>query len=441
MAPLPPTYRTFVQPETLPEKKSYPAPKGISQVISPTLYPRHAVFIEQDDRRGLIPVNKLEKAISKALTIFYLFAGRLSPESPGRFSVKDFDKGCLFQVCELPDSFEEYKKNRFGYATVPVDQLMPIHRYTSFDTPLVGVQLTQLQGGQALAYSINHLLADAVPFAGFMSAVAYALRHEKVPPIELYYDWQRPPLKPSPKYDLSIDYPVMKEVPKPVIAMDPGPSMRRVFAIAEDKAEELKRQMKQEVADKEDARISVRDAITAFMYRAIVNARRLKGQCNLVYMVSKRNAHPDKRLLQYFGNYFVPVTVPGKHDELMHSPMSSTAQRIREHVDQVNPEYMDSLEYYLNNVEDPSKVCPPLFQVTAKDVMWSDGSRLVAGYDVGYGKHSNVARSWSNPVPMAMVTMSPNYKGAFEMMVQLEPESMKRLMNDKQVQYYTLGAF
>lgn len=304
MAPLPPVYRTFVQPETLPEKKSYPAPEGVSHVTS-NIYTKHAVFIEEDNRRGLIPVNKLEKAIAKALTIFYLFAGRLSPESPGRFSVKDFDKGCLFQVCELPDSFVEYKKNRFGYATVPVDQLMPIHRYASFDTPLAGVQLTQLQGGQALAYSINHRLADGVPFTGFMSAVAYALRHETVPPIELYYDWQRPQLKPSPKYNHSIDYPVMKEVPIPVMAMDPGPSMKRVFAIDEHKAEELKRQMKQEVADKEDVRISVRDAITAFMYRAIVKARRLKGQCNLVYVVSKRNAHPDKRLLQYFGNYFV----------------------------------------------------------------------------------------------------------------------------------------
>ncbi|CDH51197.1 predicted protein [Lichtheimia corymbifera JMRC:FSU:9682] len=440
MAPLPPVYRTFVQPETLPEKKSYPAPEGVSHVTS-NIYTKHAVFIEEDrSEERLIPVNKLEKAIAKALTIFYLYAGRLSPEPRGRFSVKDFDKGCLFQVCELPDSFEEYKKNRFGYATVPVDQLMPIHRYTSFDTPLVGVQLTQLQGGQALACSITHRLADALPLAEFMSAVAYALRHEKVPPIELYYDWQRPQLKPSPKYNHSIDYPVMNEVPIPVMAMDPGPSMKRVFAIDEHKAEELKRQLKQELPDK-DVRISVRDAITAFMYRAIVKARRLKGQCNLVYVVSKRNAHPDKRLFQYVGNYFVPVTVPGKHDELMHSPISFTAQRIREHVDQVNPEYMDSLEYYLNNVEDPSKVIPPVRRMTAKDVMWSDSSRFVFGYDVGYGKHSSVTRSWSNPAPMAVIQGMPNYKGAFELVVQLDPESMERLMNDKQVQYYTLGAF
>ncbi|KAJ8651238.1 hypothetical protein O0I10_013295, partial [Lichtheimia ornata] len=331
-------------------------------------------------------------------------------------------------------------KNRFGYTTVPVDELMPIHRYASFDTPLVGVQLTQLQGGQALAYSITHRLADGVAFTEFLSAVAYALRNEKVPPIEMYYDWQRPPLKPSPKYDHSIDYPVMKEIPERVMTMDPGPSMKRVIAIAEDKAQELKRQMKQEMADK-DVRISVRDAITAFMYRAIVKARRLKGQCNLVYVVSKRNAHPDKRLLQHFGNYFVAVTVPGKHDEVIHSPMVSIAQRIREHVDKVNPEYMDSLEYYLNNLEDPSKVYPPVHRMTAKDVMWSDGSRFPFGYDVGYGKHSSVTRSWSDPVPMAVVAIAPNYKGAFELVVQLDPESMERLMNDKQVQYYTLGAF
>ncbi|KAJ8656266.1 hypothetical protein O0I10_008060 [Lichtheimia ornata] len=440
MAPLPPIYRTFVQPETLPEKKSYPAPEGVSHVTT-TIYSKYAVFIEQDDRRGLIPVHKLEKAIAKALTKFYLFAGRLSPEPRGRFSIQDFDKGCLFQVCELPDSFEEYKKNRFGYTTVPVDELMPIHRYASFDTPLVGVQLTQLQGGQALAYSISHRLADGVIFARFMSAVAYALRNEEVPPIEMYYDWQRPPLKTSPKYDHSIDYPVMKEkIPKPVMAMDPGPSMKRIIAITEDKAQELKRQMKQEMPNKE-VKISVRDAITAFMYRTIVKARRLKGQCNLIYVVSTRNAHPDKRLQHYFGNYITPITVPGKHDELIHSPVVSTAQRIREHVNKVNPEYMDSLEHYLNNLEDPSKVLPPLSQMTSKDVMWSDGSRFVAGYDVGYGKHSSVARSWSNPMPVALVAMGPNYKGAFELMVQLDPESMERLMNDKQVQYYTLGAF
>ncbi|KAJ8656265.1 hypothetical protein O0I10_008059 [Lichtheimia ornata] len=441
MAPLPPLYRTFVRPETLPEKKSYPAPGGFSQVITPTLYIKYAIFIEQDDQRGLIPIHKLEKAIAKALTLFYLFAGRLTPEPRGRFSIQDFDKGCLFQVCELPDSFEEYKKNHFGYATVPVDELMPIHHCTSFDTPLFGVQLTQLQGGQALSYSLNHRLAEGVALSGFTSALTYALRHDKVPHIEMYYDWQRPPLKPSPKYDHSIDYPVMKEIPKRMAAMDPGPSTKRVFAFAEDKAQELKRQMKQEMPDK-DVRLSVRDAITAFMYRAIVKARRLKGQCNLVYAVSTRHVHPDKRMMQHFGNYFVPTTVPGEHDELIHSPLVSIAQRIREHVGKVNPEYMDSLEYYLNNQEDLTKVSQPVSRMTAKDVIWSDASRYVSDYDFGYGKHCSVTRNWTDPKPMAVVAGMPrNNKGEFELVVQLDPESMERLMNDKQVQYYTLGAF
>ncbi|KAJ8656223.1 hypothetical protein O0I10_008017 [Lichtheimia ornata] len=49
------------------------------------------------------------------------------------------------------------------------------------------------------------------------------------------------------------------------------------------------------------------------------------------------------------------MTVPEQPDTLMHRPMSSTAQRIREQVATVNPEFMNSLKYYLNHVEDPTK--------------------------------------------------------------------------------------
>lgn len=299
MAPLQPTYRTFVAPETLPEKQSYPAPEGISLIVSP-IYTKVVLFTEHDDKRGSIPINKLEKAIAKALSTFYLYAGRLSPESRGRFAVQDFDKGCLFQVCELPDSFEEYKKNRFGYGTVPIADLMPLHFYTSLDAPVMGVQLTQLQGGQAVGFSFLHRLSDGLGDTLFIYAVACALRNEE-PPIQLYYDWERPPLQPNPKYDHSIDYPVLDEMPeREMIDMDQ--SIKRVFAITKPKADELRRQMQQEISNK-DVKLSVRDALTAFMYRAIIKARRIKGQCDLVYVVSKRYAHPDKRMMMHFGNY------------------------------------------------------------------------------------------------------------------------------------------
>ncbi|CDS10951.1 hypothetical protein LRAMOSA03216 [Lichtheimia ramosa] len=440
MSPLPPTYRTYIPPETLPERKIYPAPEGVSSITSP-ITSKIIVFYEQDDTRGgLVPVNKLEEAIAKTLSIFYPFAGRLSPRPRGRFEVQDFDKGCLFQVCELPDSIEEYKKNHFGYTILPIANLVPIHHYTSLELPLLGIQLTQLQGGQALGYSFNHRLSDGVAVTGFIHTMAKFLRGEQVPPFEMYYDWQRPPLHPSPKYNHRIDYPVMKEAFEREITKDPGPNIHRVFPFPIHKAEELKRQIIQEMSDK-DVRISLRDAITAFIYRSIVKARRIKGQCDFVYIVSKRHEHPDKKLQKHFGNYIVGAVIPEKHDELMRRPMSSTAQRVREQVAKVNPEYMDSLEYYLNHVEDPSMVYPPVHRMTRGCVLWSDWSRYVFSVDLGYGKHCGVTRSLLNPVPSALVTMSSERDGIYDVVVQMDPESMERLNNDKQIQYYTLGAF
>ncbi|KAJ8656224.1 hypothetical protein O0I10_008018 [Lichtheimia ornata] len=266
MAPLPPTYHTF------------------------------------DESRGLIPIKTLEKTIGKTLSKLYLYAGRLSPAPRrGRSSVQDFGKGCLFQVCELLDSFQEYKKNRYGYTTVPVGDLMPLDQYASLDTPLLGIQLTQLQGGQVLAFSFLHRMSDGLADATFITCLSCTL-HNEDPPIEMYYDWQRPPFQPSPKYDHSIDYPVMSETYKrPTMKLDHD--MKCIFVIDDDKANELKRQMEQEIQD-HDFNITVRDAVTAFMYRVIVKAKRIKGKCDFVYVVGKRHAHPDKRLLQHFGNYF-----------------------------------------------------------------------------------------------------------------------------------------
>ncbi|CDS10969.1 hypothetical protein LRAMOSA03233 [Lichtheimia ramosa] len=437
MTPLPPTFRTYIPPETLPERKSYPAAEGTSLIMLP-VYAKSVIFFEQDDTRGgRVPVDKLQEAIAKALSIFYPFAGRLSPRPRGRFAVQDFDKGCLFQVCELPDSIQEYKRNHFGYATLPITDLVPLLRYTSLDMPLLGIQLTQLQDGQVLGLSFNHRISDGLAAAGFRATMAQIVRGEQVPPFDMYHDWQRPPLYPSPKYDHSIDYPVMKEIPE---GEDPGPTIQRVFPLPIQHAEELKRQIQHEIPNK-NIQISLRDAIAAFMYRSIVKARRIKGKCDFVYVVSKRHEHPDKRLQQHFGNYIVGAVVPEKHDELMRRPMSSTAQRIREQVAKVNPEYMDSLEYYLNNVQDPSMVSSPRRRMTRGCVIWSDWSRFSYNTDYGYGKSCGVIRNCLNPSPRAVVTMLPKREGLFDLIVQMDPESMLRLQDDEQIQRYTLGAF
>ncbi|CDS10956.1 hypothetical protein LRAMOSA03221 [Lichtheimia ramosa] len=435
--PLLPTYRTYISPEKLPESKSYPAPEGVSP-ITWCLFTEVIVFNEKDDTSGgRVPVNKLQEAIAKTLSAFYLLAGRLSPRSRGRFAVQDFDKGCLFQVCKLPDSIQEYKRNHFGYATVPIADMTPIHHYTSLDIPLMAVQLTQLQDGQAFGYSFHHQICDSLAISQFVSTMAKFLRGEQVPPFEMYYDWQRPPLYPSPKYDHSIDYPVMKKIPE---REDLGPTIMRVFPFPVHKAKELKRRIEQEISNK-NVRISLRNAIAAFMYRSVVKARKIKGKCDLFYVVSKRHEHPDKRLQQHFGNYIVGAVVPAKHDELMRRPMSSTAQRIREQVAKVNPEYMDSLEYYLNNVQDPSMVYSPAQQMTRGCVLWSDLSHFSMSVHLGYGKPCGVTRLCLDSIPITEVAMAPIREGVYDLMVHMEPESMLRLQNDKQIQYYTLGAF
>lgn len=135
------------------------------------------------------------------------------------------------------------------------------------------------------------------------------------------------------------------------------------------------------------------------------------------------------------------AVVPAKHDELMRRPMSSTAQRIREQVAKVNPEYMDSLEYYLNNVQDPSMVYSPAQQMTRGCVLWSDLSHFSMSVHLGYGKPCGVTRLCLDSIPITEVAMAPIREGVYDLMVHMEPESMLRLQNDKQIQYYTLGAF
>ncbi|KAI8139944.1 transferase [Fennellomyces sp. T-0311] len=434
MVRLPPKHREFVQPETLPSQPRFPAPAGISRVVMP-IYTKFVIFFENDENvPNFMPPEYIKRGMARALSSFYLLAGRLLPEDNGRYSVGSFEKGALFQSVLCTESLQACKDTYFSYQKVPIADYVPLHQYNSIDAPLAGIQVNYLRGGVALGFSFHHSITDGLGITAFVTYMSYTARKE-MPLLPVLYDWDREPLRVSPKYDVSKAYPVVDEPPIPQVWN--APSEKRLVVFSLDQAEQLRKAVEAEM-DK-PGKISTRDALTALMHRVVVRARRTKGPCDLVFVTSPRYAHPDKRMRLYFGNYIVNVCIPDTPKDLLSRKLSDSALRIRERVNSVDIEYVETLENYLNQIDDTSCILTPVRAFQRTHVGWTDWSRFTADLDFGYGKIVGF-RSYVDPSPLALITVLPLHAN-FDIVVQLDPESMRRLEQDEELKKYATGCF
>ena len=133
------------------------------------------------------------------------------------------------------------------------------------------------------------------------------------------------------------------------------------------------------------------------------------------------------------------VDIPDTAEDLLSRKLSKSALRIREKVNSIGYEYVETLEDYLNQVKDPSHVLTPVRAFQRNYVGWTDWSRFTADLDFGYG--SAVAfRSYVDPSPLALITVLPLH-AFYDIVVQLDPESMKRLEADEELKKYATGCF
>lgn len=130
-----------------------------------------------------------------------------------------------------------------------------------------------------------------------------------------------------------------------------------------------------------------------------------------------------------------PVPVSYKAKEVISKEVHEIAQDIRKEASKINIPYMESLEYYLNNAKNVEWIESPAARLGRGAVGVSDWSRFVDNYDFGYGQYTAL-RSFVDTSPIPLITVMPYTPDTIEVIIQLDIESLDRLVRDRDIMAY-----
>ncbi|KAF7730825.1 hypothetical protein EC973_001343 [Apophysomyces ossiformis] len=440
MTPLPPKLRTFVKPAVLPKHQKIPGPEGISLIVS-HFYIKYILFYENTGNApDFMNHERLQNALSHTLTHFYAVAGRFLPRERGRYDITDFHKGVLFQIVQSADDYEAYKSERYSYSVGPFNELLAINHFTSLQCPLMALQVTLMRGGITLGFSFHHKIFDGAVVQNFLSVFTKIARGEEpTEHIHPLYDCDRErDLAQMGFYNHSIEYPILDRAYHPRHDWD-APSEKHLLIVDKKKLKQLHSHVQQTDPVK---KLSINDVLAAFLYKLIAKARNDKQNrpCDLVYVASKRHLHPDKRMIDYFGNYYVAAVCHDRPSEVANRTVLETGHRLRQVLDKITTSYMESLEQYINNSPDPTNIISTLPRTTPLAVGWSDWSRFLIDCDFGYGRYSAL-RPYVDPTPYVLVITLPSTRDELEVLLQFDTASMRRLLNDPELKQIVTAIF
>ncbi|KAI8080149.1 transferase [Gilbertella persicaria] len=439
MVPLPPKHRSFITSRSGLTSDPISAPHGFSLVTS-HIYTQVLYFFENIHHDpSFMNSAKIKEALRLALEIYYPFTGRLIKKENGRYDIGHFDKGALFEVVDSADDFEYWKRHNFSYLIVPYEELLPIKSYVSRDSPLFGVKLTVTKSGScAIAYSIHHKIADGICLTRLIAYICAITRGE-MPSQQnrsLYTDSMRLPVQPLPDVDHNDMYPHYLPGQAPVPTIKPAPSKKLIFNFDRQLMSKFKSQVVAEANDPK-ARISLFNLLTALVHKSITKARQRPSEScsDLVCIVGQHHCHPDKNMMNYFGNFIVPVPVPFTVQQVIDKSTYQIAKEIGIACKSITVPYMESLEYYFNTSKHLEHIVSPISRLGYGGVGISDWSRFLVDFDYGYG-HYVAMRSFVDTSPIPLITIMPYKPDRIEVIIQLDVKSLDRLLQDKELMQF-----
>jgi hypothetical protein len=111
------------------------------------------------------------------------------------------------------------------------------------------------------------------------------------------------------------------------------------------------------------------------------------------------------------------------------------AKDISEAARKINIPYMESLEYYINHADHVDWIQSPAARLGRGAIGLSDWSRFTPLFDYGYGSNLTL-RSFVESSPIPLITIMPSMPctpDVLDVVVQLDVESLERLVKDKEL--------
>ncbi|XP_059636133.1 spermidine hydroxycinnamoyl transferase [Cornus florida] len=326
----------------------------------PTIY-----FYKSPPQEWLTPPDTIIKtlidSLSRALVHFYPIAGRLRWIGGGRLELD-----CNAMGVQLMEAESEAKLSDFGdftpspefqYLIPDVDYKVPISELS-----LLLVQLTKFScGGISLSLTISHAVVDGQTAIHFISEWAKLARGEPlgVPPCldNKAFRAGEPP-RATPRFDHSqFDHPpflvgqtsnVEERKKKTTIAM---------LKMTKDQVDKVKKKANEGQIIGSGHAYTRYEAITGHIWRSACKARqhRFDQPTALGVCVDSRTRMQPPLPPKYFGNAILDVIATGHSGEIVSRPLGYASSRIREAIETVTDEYVNSAIDFLKNQPDLTK--------------------------------------------------------------------------------------
>ncbi|XP_061364408.1 spermidine hydroxycinnamoyl transferase-like [Gastrolobium bilobum] len=297
-------------------------------------------------------IERMRTSLSQILMHYYPVAGRLSwTEECGRLELDCNAKGVILLEAETTKTLNEY--GDFS-PTYPIKDLIPTVDYTQpiEELPLLLVQLTTFHGDQSLAIgvAISHILCDGVAAIQFINSWAKLARGDTLAPHDMPF-LERTVLKfPHPTLAQRFDHPELK--PQPLILgtsdfinEQKKKTTASSLKLTSEEVEKLKKKANDQSLKDGTKPYSRYEAVAAHIWRCASKARELdENQPTLVRTIADIRTRLNPPLPRnYFGNGLTrTVTTTCYVGEIISSPLSYAAKKIRESLDLLTNEYIRS---------------------------------------------------------------------------------------------------
>ncbi|XP_047333082.1 spermidine hydroxycinnamoyl transferase-like [Impatiens glandulifera] len=349
--------------EETPSKIMYVS--DIDQIHPITHAPTIYVYRSPSFSSFPIMMETLKHSLSKALVIFYPFAGRLQWTHRNRLQINCNSLGAHILEAETDARIDDFAPDYYR-PTSAVRDLIPSVDYNRpiEDLPLVLVQLTKFScGGVTLGLGLSHILADGQSALHFIS------------------EWVRIARGEGPEYPPFLDRTVLVQDQEELLPADfdasdykQPPLMIGSLNNIEERLKEsdvlMLRLSKEQIeklrskANEENKRPGDLDrgftrfqVVAGHMWRTACKARKHMEtqETALKVVVNFRNRVKPPLPKFFFGNAVLPVVVSSTSGELVSMPLSYAAGKIRAATEKVMDGYVKGAAVFLKKQEDLSQ--------------------------------------------------------------------------------------
>ncbi|CAN1306428.1 Uncharacterized acetyltransferase At3g50280 [Linum perenne] len=371
----------------------------------------------QSNHQSLI--TNLRSSFSRALALFYPFAGRLSadehPDGTASVYIDCNNAGALFihaaaDAISVADILDPVYVPRVLWSFFPLNSVRSRH---GFSQPFLAVQVTELVDGVFIGCTVSHAVADGTTFWRFMNRWSEICRGGSgdicnLPAFtrEWFLNEKHRPIR--------FPWTMLKE---------------RVFHFSRRNLAALKAQANAEAGGKT---ISSLKSLISHIWRAVIRNRENPDpdlETVFVIHIGLRSRLQPKLPEDYFGNAISRCTVAMKEKALLKKGLGELAAEIDKVVtDQTDEKLKKAVESWIEN-----PVMRSVGRLPKGTLVLSSSPRYdVYGNDFGWGKPVAVRSGAGNKFD-GKVTVFPGVEeGSIDVEICLSSETVERLGSDSE---------